>query len=203
MFHPKSTLYQQVPDVTVCHYFLLPSADRTLELHELVRRLQRMDVSVYKLTAPLQLNDFHRYDGTGDAPAQPTTLPKGTYWVPLAQGQKNWIQSMMQDEELDRTDLTYDVTAWSNPLLLNLRGGWSGAEIDPRHSSWRRSVRCPRRRSRPPCRASGCSRSRSRAAGSRRPGSSGGSPTPGGTCRTRTSPPTTSRRAACKASTSS
>jgi hypothetical protein len=131
VFQPKSTLYQQVPNVTVRQYFLLPSADRTLELQELVRRLQRMDVSVYKLTAPLQLNDFHPYDGTGNAPAQRTTLPKGTYWVPLAQGQKNWIQSMLQDESWMATNLTYDVTAWSNPLLLNLRGGWSGAQINP------------------------------------------------------------------------
>ena len=131
VFQPKSTLYQQVPDVTVREYFLLPSPDRRLELHELVRRLQRMDVSVSKLTAPLQLSDFHPYDGTGDAPAQPTTLPTGTYMISLAQGQKNWIQSMLHDESWIATDLTYDVTAWSNPLLLNLRGGWSGAQIDP------------------------------------------------------------------------
>jgi hypothetical protein len=131
VFQPKSTLYQQVPDITVRQYFLLPSSDRRLELHEMVRRLQRMDVSVYKLTAPLTLSDFHPYDGSGDAPAQRTTLPTGTYWIPLAQGQKNWIQSMLHDESWIATDLTYDVTAWSNPLLLNLRGGWSGAQIAP------------------------------------------------------------------------
>ena len=54
-------LYQPVPDVAVRHYFLRDDPDRAYELQLLVRRLQRMDVDVQRLTAPLALADFHPY----------------------------------------------------------------------------------------------------------------------------------------------
>ena len=95
--------------------------------HLLVRRLQRMDVNVYQLTAGLHLDAFHRY---GDPPAA-TDLPAGTYWIPMAQGQKHWIQAMLNEETWIPFDVTFDVTAWSNPLLMDLEGGWSGESVEP------------------------------------------------------------------------
>jgi hypothetical protein len=127
VFEPKHDLYQPVPDLTVRHYFLRDDTDRASELQLLVRRLQRMDVAVYRLSAPLAVADFHPY---GD-PATATTLPAGTYWVPMAQGQKHWIQAMLNEESWIPFPVTYDVTAWSNPLLMNLRGGWSGDLLAP------------------------------------------------------------------------
>jgi hypothetical protein len=50
-----------------------------------------MDVQVYRLTAPLAVPDFRAY-GRSEAA---TTLPAGTYWIPLAQMQKHWIQAML------------------------------------------------------------------------------------------------------------
>ena len=127
VFEKGSRLLQQVPDVRVRSYFLLPDPAHAYERQLLVRRLQRMDVSVYRLNAPLAVPDFHPY---GD-PARPTTLPAGTYWIPLAQGQKHWIQAMLNEDTYIPVDVTYDVTAWSNPLLMNLAAGWSGAAVAP------------------------------------------------------------------------
>jgi hypothetical protein len=127
IYNEGNELAQDVPDITVRHYFLLDRASRRFELDTLVRRLQRMDVDVYQLTEPLDVPDFRPY---GD-PERARTLPVGTYWIPMAQGQKHWIQSMLHEDTYMPYKLTYDVTAWSNPLLLNLYGGWSGEVLDP------------------------------------------------------------------------
>ena len=37
---------------------------------------------------------------------------------------------MLHEDSWIPFDVTYDVTAWSNPLLMNLAGGWSGADVD-------------------------------------------------------------------------
>lgn len=132
VFEDKNELFQEVPDVRVRHYFLEDDPDRAVELQALVRRLQRMDVDVYRLTAPLEIDAFHGYDGSGgDTLGVGTTLPAGTYWVPMAQGQKHWIQSMLHDESWIPYDVTYDVTSWSNPLLMNVPGGWTGEALSP------------------------------------------------------------------------
>jgi hypothetical protein len=125
VFEPKHELFQEVPDQTVRSYFLLPDPDRAYELQLLVRRLQRMDVEVRQLTAPLSLAEFHPY---GDD-ATPAVLPAGTLWIPLAQAQKHWVQAMLNEETWIPFDVTYDVTAWSNPLLMNLQGGWTPEDV--------------------------------------------------------------------------
>ena len=58
-------------------------------------------------------------------------LPAGTYWVPMAQAQKHWVQAMLNEDTYTPFPYFYDVTGWSNPLLFNLRGGSSGAVLDP------------------------------------------------------------------------
>ena len=81
-----------------------------------------MGVEVRQLTAPLPLSDFHPY---GDPGGPRCCRPARTGSRP-AQAQKHWIQSMLNEETWIPFDVTYDVTAWSNPLLMNLDGGWSG-----------------------------------------------------------------------------
>ena len=127
VFEPKHDLYQPVPNVTVRDYFLLDDPNRAAESQLLVRRLQRMDVQVKRLTAPLTLSAFHPY---GD-PTVATTLPAGTYWIPMAQAQKHWVQAMLHEDSWIPFEVTYDVTAWSNPLLMNLPGGWTGEVVAP------------------------------------------------------------------------
>ncbi|HEX5017398.1 MAG TPA: M14 family zinc carboxypeptidase [Actinomycetes bacterium] len=127
VYNPKSVLQQQVPDVTVRHYFLRYQPRRAYELDTLVRRLQRMDVDVYRLTQAQRITNFTPY---GDEP-RTLTMPIGSYWIPMAQGQKHWIQAMLHRDTYIPAKVTYDVTAWSNPLLLNIKGGYTGDELTP------------------------------------------------------------------------
>ncbi|HEV2869837.1 MAG TPA: M14 family zinc carboxypeptidase, partial [Actinomycetota bacterium] len=126
--NPGNELVTQVPDRPLRHWFLRaddPAKDR--ELRALVRRLQRMDVKVYRLQKPLTVPDYKAY---GRAP-RAARLPAGTYWVPMAQTQKHWVQAMLNEDTYTPFPYFYDVTGWSNPLLFNLGGGSSGAVLDP------------------------------------------------------------------------
>ena len=124
VYEPKHQLYQDVPaDIRVRNYFLLADEDRAYELDLLVRRLQRMDVEVRRTTADVTLDTFHPY---GDGVVNDVPIPSGSYLVSMAQGQKHWIQAMLHEESWIPFDVTYDVSAWSNPLLMNLQGGWTG-----------------------------------------------------------------------------
>jgi len=126
--NPGNDLITQVPDEPVRHYFLrADDPSKAREVQALVRRLQRMGVQVYTLTAPVQVPDFTPY---GRA-AGPATLPAGTYWVPMAQAQKHWVQAMLHEDTYTPFPYFYDVTAWSQPLLFNVAGGRSGAVLDP------------------------------------------------------------------------
>jgi zinc carboxypeptidase len=123
-----NTVQLQVPNEKVRHYFLrADDASKAAEVQTLVRRLQRMDVEVYRLTSPLAVPDFKSYG----RPARATMLPAGTYWIPMAQMQKHWIQSMLNENTYVPFPYFYDVSGWSNPLLLNVSGGRSGAVLSP------------------------------------------------------------------------
>jgi hypothetical protein len=164
------TLYQQVPNRRVRHYFLLDTTNRSVELARLVRRLQRMDVSVYRLRRALSVPDFTPYAGA----TTPATLPAGTYWIPMAQAQKHWIQAMLHEDPYIPTSFSYDVTAWSNPLLLNLEGPAPTSSRRLRHRSRLVHRRAPR--------ASGSGRCRAARPRSSRPGRSARSSIASGAC---------------------
>jgi hypothetical protein len=117
-----------VPDIAVKHYFLETSDPaKADEVQRVARRLQRMDVDVYRLVRPLTVPDYTPYGrGTGTR-----TLPVGTLWVPMAQGQKHWIQAMLNEDTYVPFPYFYDVTAWSAPLLENVPGGRSGRDLRP------------------------------------------------------------------------
>jgi Zinc carboxypeptidase len=128
IINPGNELVTQVPDRPLRHWFVrADDPDKAAEVRALVRRLQRMDVKVYKLRKPLAVPDYKAY---GRAPRS-AVLPAGTYWVPMAQAQKHWVQAMLNEDTYTPFPYFYDVTGWSNPLLFNLRGGSSGAELDP------------------------------------------------------------------------
>jgi Zinc carboxypeptidase len=128
VFERNHQLFQDVPPDLVRHYFLrTDDPEHADEAQRLVRRLQRMDVNVYELNAPLEVPDFEPYF----EPEQATTLPAGTYWIPMAQPQKHWIQALLHEDPYIPFHITYDVSGWSNPLLMNVPGGSSGAVLDP------------------------------------------------------------------------
>ncbi|MFC7381029.1 M14 family zinc carboxypeptidase [Sphaerisporangium rhizosphaerae] len=128
VYNPGNEVISQVPDRPVRHYFLRagdPAKKAAVE--SVVRRLQRMDVKVYKLAKQTTVSDYKEY---GRPPAR-ATLPKGTYWIPMAQGQKHWIQAMLGEDGYTPFPYFYDVTAWSLPLLANVSGGSSGSVLAP------------------------------------------------------------------------
>jgi hypothetical protein len=123
-----NTVQLPVPEEPVRHYFLrADDPSKADEVQALVRRLQRMDVEVRRLTAPLAVPDFRAYG----RPAAATVLPVGTYWIPMAQRQKHWIQAMLNEDTYVPFPYFYDVSGWSNPLLFNVSGGRSGAVLNP------------------------------------------------------------------------
>jgi hypothetical protein len=127
-YQPGRVLVIDVPGFRVRHYFLEPSPGRRFEIETLVRRLQRMDVAVYRLDGNLRVEDYRPY---GPAERVSATLPAGSYWIPMAQPQKHWIQLVLAEDSYPPVRRTYDVTGWSNPLLLSLDGGSSGRRLSP------------------------------------------------------------------------
>ena len=58
--------------------------------------------------------------------------PAGTYWIPMAQRQKHWVQAMLNESTYTPVGYAYDIVGWSNPLLFNVAGGSSGAVLAPK-----------------------------------------------------------------------
>lgn len=129
VYNPGNEVVRPVPDREVRHYFLRDD-DRAKhdEVRSIVRKLQRMGVEVKQLVRPLTIPDYKEYG----RPVGKTTLPKGTYWISMAQPEKHWIQAMLNEDSYTPFPYFYDVTAWSLPLLANVAGGSSGAELRPR-----------------------------------------------------------------------
>ena len=128
VINPGNEVQTEVPDERVRHYFIRTDGPgKADDARALVRRLMRMDVEVNRLTAPLAVPDYTPYGRK----SRETTLPRGTYWVPMAQGQKHWVQAMLHEDTYVPFPYFYDVTAWSQPLLFNVGGGRSGAELEP------------------------------------------------------------------------
>jgi hypothetical protein len=122
-FNPGNTVLRQVPDIKVCGYFLRGDDRNT---RTVIRRLQQAHVDVQRLTAPLAVPDFTPYGGLA---ARPTTLPVGTYWITMAQPQKHWVQAMLNNDTYVPFPYFYDLSAWSNPLLSGLDGGFTGQRL--------------------------------------------------------------------------
>ena len=127
--NPGNEVVNQVPERPVRHWFIRADGHaKAREVLALVRRLRRMDVQVYRLTRSLRVPDFKPYG----RPPRAVTLPAGTFWVPMAQAQKHWVQAMLNEDTYTPFPYFYDVTGWSSPLLMNLDGGSSGAVLHPR-----------------------------------------------------------------------
>jgi hypothetical protein len=126
-YRPDKPVQMGVDPRPVRHYFILPNEGKGPEVQRLIRRLQRMDVIVKVLESPLVVPDFRPY---GRAAGR-RTLPAGTFWIPMAQPQKHWVQSMLNENTYLPTKFTFSLSGWSNPLLFNLEGGLSGARLHP------------------------------------------------------------------------
>ena len=122
----NNTVQQEVPDIRVRHYFIRnDDPAKALEVQALVRRLQRMDVRVQRLTRSQAVADFTPYGRR----ARRVELPAGSYVVTMGQRQKHWVQAMLNEDTYVPFPYFYDVTAWSQPLLFNVAGGYSGRRL--------------------------------------------------------------------------
>ncbi|MCW3841370.1 M14 family zinc carboxypeptidase [Micromonospora yasonensis] len=124
---PTNTVQFPVPDVKIRSYFLLP--DRQLgDVRRLVERLRRMDVEVYEVTKPTTVPSARI---SGGRTATDVTVPVGAYWIPMDQPQKHWIQAIMGEDAYVPFPYFYDVSAWSNPLLMGVDTIYTGDDVRP------------------------------------------------------------------------
>ncbi|WP_189331496.1 M14 family zinc carboxypeptidase [Actinoplanes ianthinogenes] len=125
---PENTVQFPVPDIKIKSYFLLP--DRQLgDVRRLVERLRGMDVEIYKIKKPLTVRDAHLFGGRT---AKNVTVPAGAYWIPMEQPQKHWIQATLGEDPYVPFPYFYDVSSWSNPLLMGIDTLYTGDRVRPR-----------------------------------------------------------------------
>jgi hypothetical protein len=124
---PENEVQFPVPDIRIRSYFLLP--DRQLgDSRKLVERLRRMDVDVYRLKKSLRLSSARIFGGRS---ASGVRVPAGAYWIPMDQPQKHWIQATLGEDPYVPFPYFYDVSSWSNPLLMGVPTIYSGDRVRP------------------------------------------------------------------------
>ncbi|MEU8220387.1 M14 family zinc carboxypeptidase [Micromonospora taraxaci] len=124
---PTNEVQFPVPDITIRSYFLLP--DRQLaDVRQLVERLRRMDVEVYEVRKPTRVPTARVFGGRS---ATNVTVPRGAYWIPMDQPQKHWIQAVMGEDPYVPFPYFYDVSSWSNPLLMGVSAIYTGDNVKP------------------------------------------------------------------------
>ncbi|MEU4335315.1 M14 family zinc carboxypeptidase [Micromonospora lupini] len=125
---PTNEVQFPVPALTIRSYFLLP--DRQLaDVRRLVERLRRMDVEVYEVQQPTRVPTARVFGGRS---ATNVTVPKGAYWIPMDQPQKHWIQAIMGEDPYVPFPYFYDVSSWSNPLLMGVSTIYTGDTVRPK-----------------------------------------------------------------------
>ena len=127
VLQPDNEVDFEVPDIEIRSYFLL--SDRNLgDVRKMVERLRSFDVEVYRMTKQRKLDNA--YVMGGDT-ASNLNVPKGSYWIPMAQPQKHWIQAIMGEDGYAPFAYFYDVSAWSNPLLMGINTVFTGDDVKP------------------------------------------------------------------------
>ena len=124
-----------VPRLAVYAYALAPGPGADA----LVGRLLRQGVRVERLRAPVRVA---RLDPFGPAPPAAAGLAAGTYVVSMAQPAKHWIEAVLGDDAYVPFPYFYDVSAWSQPLLMGLAGGALRALLPP-HAPLERLTAAP------------------------------------------------------------
>ncbi|MEU1644071.1 M14 family zinc carboxypeptidase [Micromonospora zamorensis] len=125
---PTNEVQFPVPDIKIRSYFLLP--DRQLaDVRQLVERLRRMDVEVYEVQKPTRVPTARVFGGRT---ATNVTVPRGAYWIPMDQPQKHWIQAIMGEDPYVPFPYFYDVSSWSNPLLMGVSTIYTGDNVRPK-----------------------------------------------------------------------
>ena len=122
-----SPLHTQIfdqPDASVCGYFF-PPGQSSGDTARLIDELTSVGVHVYKLDTAVNAAGVHPF-GFGEYTPNPSprvqTLPAGTLYVPMDQGQKHWIQAILGEDPYLPYPYNYDVVQWSYPLTRGIAG---------------------------------------------------------------------------------
>ena len=116
---PGNEVRFAVPDAEV-HGYVLRADVHGPDAAALVQRLTSVGVKVLRLREAVTVPGFRGYGERAPASAE---LPAGTYVIPMAQAAKHWVQALLGEDPYVPFPYFYDVSGWSNPLLMGLRGG--------------------------------------------------------------------------------
>ena len=124
---------QEVPrEAKVCGYFFKPG-QHTADTAALLKHLQSTGVKVFTLDHPVAVNGYHEYGNTlaGGIPrsVDNQVLPAGTFYIPMAQGMKHWIQAILGENPFIPYEYYYDVVTWNYAFHRGLSG--SGFLMQP------------------------------------------------------------------------
>ncbi len=125
---PTNTVQFPVPDIKIRSYFLMPGR-QLADVRRLVERLRRMDVEVYEVKKPVTVRNARIFGGRG---GHNVAVPAGAYWIPMDQPQKHWIQATLGEDPYVPFPYFYDVSSWSNPLLMGIDTIYTGDDVRPR-----------------------------------------------------------------------
>jgi hypothetical protein len=120
LYRPGEVLLE-VPTTPIRHYFI-PNDRAYSNVARMIDRLLKFNVEVYQLTSDLQVSDLRHY-GYASAPG---TVKRGSFWIPMNQPRKHWIQAVLHEDNYVPFPYFYDTTGWSNPQLLALDATFSG-----------------------------------------------------------------------------
>jgi hypothetical protein len=125
---PTNEVQFPVPDIKIRSYFLMPGR-QLADVRRLVERLRRMDVEIYKIKKPITVRNARVFGGRG---GKNVVVPAGAYWIPMDQPQKHWIQATLGEDPYVPFPYFYDVSSWSNPLLMGIDTIYTGDDVRPR-----------------------------------------------------------------------
>lgn len=114
---PLHTEITQQPDRNTCGYFFRPDS-HVGDKAKLFKELLEVGVHLYRLNTPVNaagVREFGKGAGT-------QVLPAGTWYIPMAQPMKHWIQAVLGEEPWVPFPYFYDVAAWSYSLQRGLAG---------------------------------------------------------------------------------
>lgn len=116
---PHNTVRFEVPAQQV-YGFTFRGDVHGADAAALAHRLVTVGVSVLRLAQDVPVSALRGY---GEAASVPATLPAGSYYVPMAQAAKHWVEALLGEDPYVPFPYFYDVSSWSNPLLMGLSGG--------------------------------------------------------------------------------
>jgi len=117
---PTNTVQFPVPPQKIYGY-VLRTERHSADAAKLVDRLRALDVDVYRLLSAAALPGYREFSRQGGVRTE--TVPKGAFWIPMAQSQKHWIQGLLGEDGYVPYEYFYDVSGWSNPALMGLEVG--------------------------------------------------------------------------------